>query len=243
MPSVPKWLGDTMDVVFRNMYHPVIVTNVHYLNNQLKKVRFEGDFSKTKFTPGNVVEFRVTPNDFRHYTPSYFNTTEGVCEIVFYLHAGGPGSHWAKQLQPGDTVKLLGPGGKLSYLPAFSNHFVFGDETAIGLMNCVKEEADRSGHSFFALAETQVAHRDWIHLFSLQPAVSVESSSGDPAIPAIRFLNDVAEEWEPSVKDTCFYLTGRAKSILAMRKYLLSRGVGMKQIKTEPYWAEGKKGL
>lgn len=23
MPSVPKWLGDTMDAVFSKMYHPV----------------------------------------------------------------------------------------------------------------------------------------------------------------------------------------------------------------------------
>ncbi|MBX3255433.1 MAG: siderophore-interacting protein [Chitinophagaceae bacterium] len=243
MPSVPKWLGDTMSVVFKNMYHPVTVTGVQYLNEQLKKIRFEGDLSKTKFTPGNVVEFRVTPNDFRHYTPAYFNTATGVCEIIFYLHNKGAGSDWAKQLKEGDTVKLLGPGGKLSYVAGFKHHFVFGDETAIGLMNCIQREAEENGHSSFALMEAQEAHRDWIRLFSAQPAECVASSFQYPADFAIRFLSDSAEDWMAAIPDTCFYLTGRAKSILAMRKYLLSKGVAMKQIKTEPYWAEGKKGL
>lgn len=231
-----------MSVVFKNMYHPVTVTEVQYLNEQLKKVRFEGDFSKTKFTPGSVVEFRVTPNDFRHYTPSCFSTAAGVCEIIFYLHGNGPGSAWAWRLQTGDTIKLLGPGGKLSYVEGFRHHFVFGDETTVGLMDCIRKEADKNGHSFFALIEVQEAHRDWVNLFSAEPLKCVMSSFEDPAVFAIRFL-DKSLDWMTAIRNTCFYLTGRAKSILAMRKYLISKGADMKQIKTEPYWAEGKNGL
>ncbi len=243
MPSIPKWLGDTMDVVFRHMYHPVVITDIHYLNEQLKRVRFEGDLSKTKFTAGNVVEFRVTPNDYRHYTPSHFNSGQGICEVIFYLHDKGVGSDWAKRLQKGDAVKLLGPGGKLSYTSSFTKHFVFGDETSLGLMACMRNEAHKNDQSFFALAEASIPHGEWANVFSIQPAVCVTSSFEDPAGPAIRFLNESEDEWTPAVKNTCFYLTGRAKSILAMRKYLLSRGADMKQIRTEPYWAEGKKGL
>jgi len=40
-----------------------------------------------------------------------------------------------------------------------------------------------------------------------------------------------------------FYLTGRAKSNQAVRKMLTLKGIVMKNIVTERYWAEGKKGL
>lgn len=243
MPSVPKWLGDTMDAVFSKMYHPVTVTRVEYLNDQLKRVRFEGDLSGTKFRPGNVVEFRVTPTDYRHYTPGYFNAAQGVCDIIFYLHDKGVGSAWAKELQPGQTVKLLGPGGRLSYTPEFTNHFVFGDETSLSLIACLQAAAEIHSHSFFALMETEASHKEWITLFPRIPSACVVSSFENPAAAAIRFLNDSAEDWNTAISNTCYYLTGRAKSIQALRKYLTAKGVSMKQIKTEPYWAEGKKGL
>ncbi|MGC4232647.1 MAG: siderophore-interacting protein [Niabella sp.] len=243
MPRMSKWLGDTMDAVFKNMYHPVQVTNTLNLSNGLKKVRFEGDLSKTKFTAGNVVEFRVTPTDYRHYTPSYFNSEKGICEIIFYLHNKGVGSDWANQLQTGDKVKLLGPGGKISYQHSFNSHLVFGDETSLGLMVCMREEARKNKHHFFTIAETAPAHTKWIDDFFPGYARTVESSFSSPASPAIQYLEDEGFAISINIKHTCFYLTGRAKSIQAMRAWLLSKNVSMKQIKTEPYWAEGKKGL
>jgi len=83
------------------------------------------------------------------------------------------GSDWAKKLQTGQTMKLFGPGGKLSYAPSFSNHFVFGDETSLGLIACLHTAAETHSHSFFALLET--AHKHWINLFPLIPSTCVES--------------------------------------------------------------------
>ena len=86
MPKLPKWVANGVEKVFSHLMHPVAVTHTQYLDDQLKLVRFEGDLSKTKFTPGNVIEFRVNDTDFRHYTPSLFNKSAGVCEVIFYLH-------------------------------------------------------------------------------------------------------------------------------------------------------------
>lgn len=243
MPRVPKWLGDTMDVVFKNMHHPVQVTNIHHLNNGFKKVRFEGDLSKTKFAAGNVVEFRVTPMDYRHYTPSHFNAEKGICEIIFYLHNKGVGSDWAGRLKTGDKVKLLAPGGKISYQSAFSNHLVFGDETSLGLIASIQAEAYKNNHTFFAIAESAPAHTKWIDAFFQGCAGAVEGSLASPAVSAIQYLEEKGLENIINKGHTFFYLTGRAKSIQAMRTWLLSKNVNMKHIKTEPYWAEGKKGL
>ncbi|MFT3703044.1 MAG: siderophore-interacting protein [Agriterribacter sp.] len=227
MPSLQKWLGDTMNVVFSKMVHPVSVTKSEYLNERLKRVRFEGDLSGTKFKSGNVVAFRVTPNDFRHYTPSYYNESKGICEIIFYLHGKGVGSQWAEELSPGYSSRFIGPGRRLSYSLQSSNHFIFGDETSLGLMSCMHAEAERNNHSFFALMETGSTNRHWNSFFPSIPAVYITSSIEYPAKSGILFFEQL-DDWLVAMEHTAFYLTGRAKSILAVRKYLLSKGVSNK---------------
>ncbi|MEM9928273.1 MAG: hypothetical protein AAF840_00510, partial [Bacteroidota bacterium] len=45
------------------------------------------------------------------------------------------------------------------------------------------------------------------------------------------------------LKDTAFYLTGRAASINVMRKVLIDLGVKSKWIQMYPYWSVRKPGL
>lgn len=246
MPKMPKWLGDTMEKVFSKYMHDVEVTAVKYLDKQLKMIRFEGDLRKTKFTNGNVVEFRVTATDYRHYTPSYYNAEEGVCEVVFYLHGQGPGSKWATTLEAGSKLKLLGPGGKISYNDVILDHFFFGDETSIGVCDCLKNMALEKGGHYFCLLELEQQHFHWPEFTGLE-SHKVQKSFEFPASKAIQYLEDLEKQseknWLQEYQNGIFYLTGRAKSIQSMRKFLLSKGITSKQIQTEPYWAEGKKGL
>ena len=100
MPRIPKWLGDTMETVFSRMITPAIVTKVEYIFPELKRVIMEGDFTKINFMPGNVIEFRVTDTDFRHYTVSALDQEKGVCEMLVYLHERGVGSNWVKNIRP-----------------------------------------------------------------------------------------------------------------------------------------------
>ena len=113
MPKIPKWLGDTMEAVFSKMVHPATVVTVEYIPPRLKRVVFSGPLQQLKFVPGNVVEFRINEREFRHYTLSGLDRDRGQCEVLFYLHDRGQGSRWAAPLQPGDTVKIIGPGGRI----------------------------------------------------------------------------------------------------------------------------------
>lgn len=243
MPSIPKWLGNTMEIVSSKYYHAVEVTAVEYLTGTLKKVRFEGDLTKTSFTAGNVIEFRVNATDYRHYTPSVYDAAQGICEVIFYLHDQGSGSKWAEQLKTGDKIKLIGPGGRMKYLPEYTHHFVFGDETSISLMNCMENEAEKKQQFFFGLIEMKKEHSYWIDLLESSLIKPIESTLENPANQVISMLSGWEQEFWESTEDICFYLTGRAKSIQALRKFLLEKGIFSKQIKTDPYWSEGKKGL
>lgn len=242
MPSIPKWLADAMEKLSNGFYTTVTVSDIHYLAPALKLVRFEGNFSQLEFMAGKVIEFRVSDTDFRHYTPAFFDREKGICEVLFYLHQQGPGSLWADNLQVGNKLKMIGPGGKMSYQPAFSHHIVFGDETSLGLMEALYLAITTSKQECLCLAELEQAHFSWAGYLQA-PLVTVKKSPDNAATHAIDWLNQCKHTAWLNRDQAFFYLTGQARSIQQLNRFLTTSGVSSKQIKTYPYWAEGKKGL
>ena len=231
-----------MESLFSGSYHPVQIAKAEYLTSQLKKVTFEGDFSKLSkpFIAGNVIEFRVSDTEFRHYTPSFFNPSDGICEVLFYLHDKGPGSHWAEKIKAGDSTRLLGPGGKIRFDEQSRKHLCFGDETSLGLMKCIADEAGKRNLLCKCVAELDAGHSGWPDLLELECAAARKDTAAQA-----RESIDRIDEWlrKEDVHDTAFYLTGNAKSIQAVKKHLTGKGIHSRRIHTEPYWAEGKAGL
>lgn len=244
MPKVPKWLGDTMETVFSSQYTPVKVTLTENITPGLRKVRFEGEFRKNKdFIPGMVIEFRVSETEYRHYTPSCYDAAKGICEVLFYLHDKGPGSKWAASLKAGDDVKLIGPGGKIKYQPESYYHLVFGDETSLSQFCCLNEIFIKEEKKYLFIYESDASHSQWAEFIGLKNTIVTGKSEYHPAHESIKAIQDISEnEWK-QWQSASVYLTGRAKSIQSMRKALTDRGIAFKQIKTEPYWSEGKPGL
>lgn len=243
MPKVPKWMANAMQSLFSGLYHRVIVTEVTDFTKGLRKIRFEGDFSKLKkeFIPGNVIEFRVSDTEFRHYTPSYFNLKEGICEIFFYLHDQGPGSKWVENLKNGVSLHLLGPGGKIKYSAGLKTHIAFGDETSLGSFICLKNETEKRGDLFLGIAELDIEHQNWTDLLHLD-VFTVPKKEDQSAAEAILKIEELLKEGL-NKNETAFYLTGNAKSISVVRKFLRQNGFASKNIQTEPYWAKNKQGL
>ncbi|MEM7370739.1 MAG: siderophore-interacting protein [Bacteroidota bacterium] len=241
MPTLPIWMANTMEKVFNNQFHPVMVKEVNLLTSGLKLVRFKGDLSKTSFTPGKVIEFRVSDREFRHYTPSFFDKKQGVCEVLFYLHGLGIGSKWAEDLKVGDETKLMGPGGKMALEPAQDKHVLFGDESSLGLFVNVFHHSNTIGKCLGVL-ELDQKHQRWPDVLGLEVPV-VKKSKEHPATHAVDWLNTwTADQWA-LCQHTTFYLTGRAKSIQSIRNTLKNKGIKSKQIQSMPYWADHKKGL
>ncbi|MEM0997168.1 MAG: siderophore-interacting protein [Bacteroidota bacterium] len=242
MPRLAKWLADGTEKIFQSMLHPVEVEAVEMLQTDLKRVRFVGDLARTKHRPGQVIEFRINANDFRHYTPSHYDSKAGVCEVLFYLHGKGPGSRWARELRPGNALKLMGPGGKLRFQTEASHHFFFGDESSLGLYAQLKDIANRYETEYLCLLELDAAHTAWPQLLELEADV-IGKSVAQPAEAAIDWLKGLdAQVWR-NWRGASFYLTGRAASIKHLRKALRARGVGPRQILAQPYWADHKRGL
>lgn len=245
MPSIPKWMANAMEALFSGSYLPVKISEVEMLTKKFKLVRFEGELQKSKkqFTAGNIIEFRVDDTQFRHYTPSYFNAEKGICDVIFYLHNKGIGSKWAENLQIGDEIKLIGPGGKTKYNTEAKTHFIFGDETSIGLMNCLSKKAEEKHKKYFCLAELDENNQDIIEKLDCN-IVFCKKSTSEKALFAIEKAKEFILNYNGNSNEIAFYLTGNAKSIANMRKVLIDLGINQKkQVQTEPYWVEGKKGL
>ncbi|WFB64961.1 siderophore-interacting protein [Sphingobacterium sp. WM] len=244
MPQVPKWMTDAMESLFKGTYHSVKITTIKYISPSLKYIRFKGDFSRIKndFIPGNVIEFRISDRDFRHYTPSYFNLKKGICDVIFYINGKGPGSIWADNLALDDELKIMGPSSKMNFNYSASSHVVFGDETSLGLMQHIHLEAKKQGKPCCCLIEINPNHLDWLDHIRIDFENIVVLDSSTAGIGQSTF-----KEWllnqRPIQSEMEFYLTGNASSIQKIQKDLISNGYSKKQIQTYPYWAQGKVGL
>lgn len=241
MPQIPKWIGDAVETVFSSKIPLVTITETSYIHQQLKKIRFEGNFDQLSFRTGQPVAIRVDDRNYRNYTPSFFDKTRGICEILFHLHGNGPGSTMAAALNEGDTLRMSTPRGKYLYQPQSNYHFFFGDETTLGLFKSLKDMINQEEQNYIGVLELCEPMMDVPDKLGLM--VDCVPKTGRHAEQAIKYLNELDDVLWNLWKNGSFYLMGNASSIQNFRKALILKGVGSSQIITQPYWAEGKIGL
>lgn len=241
MPKLPKWIGDFMESSFINKFCPVTITHIEYLHPQIKLIRFEGDFSAVRFKEGQAIIFRISEREFRNYTPYYFDSETGVCDVLFHLNSNGSGSRYMNSLETGETLLMGLPRGLNILKKTSKYHFFFGDETTLGLFKSLKVEIDKQEQNYIGVLEMDGGIEDVPEKMGL--LIDVVPKSATHAERAINFLNELDEIIWTLWKSGTFYLMGNASSIQNFRKALRTRGISNAQIITQPYWAEGKCGL
>jgi NADPH-dependent ferric siderophore reductase len=235
MPELPAFLSKRMERWFAR---PARVGAVEDLAPGLRRVYFEGAALRgVKYRPGQEVEFRVSETEFRHYTPALFDAERGLCEILFYLHGLGPGSAWASRLQGGLAANILGPGGGIALDPNARTHILLGDETCLGLFTALIRALPESV-TITGAVEIDEGNEGWLALTGLllDPAVRTGGARGQA-------LASWVERSLPA-SDAVVYLAGHTGSIVALRRLLVERlNFHRRQIRTKPYWADGRHGL
>lgn len=235
MPELPKLLADWFTLPFRR---PVEVVSIETLAVDLIRVKVSGQsLVGVRCIPGQEVEFRVSETSFRHYTPSLFNSERGEMELVFFLHDKGPGSSWARGLKVGDSIDVLGPGGKFGLSDSAGAHVLFGDETVLGLCEHLERA---SGSKLCGAIELEADRLDWPSALGLKRVESVTR---------LAKRGQALAQWgekhfkERGSSETHYYLVGHAQSIVEIRKALVAAGCKKRQIRSKAYWADGKRGL
>ena len=241
MNSMPKIIGDFMEMAFSNKICKVSVTATEMLSSNIKKVTFKGVFPHVKFKLGQAIVIRIDETNYRNYTPSKWNSQTGTFEVIFHIHNNGPGSECIKNLKPNDIITVGLPRGFNVYDATAKYHFFFGDETCISVFKSMKDEINRTENNYLGILELDKTSIEVPAKLGL--VVDVVSKSINKAEFAIQALHKLDPEIWNLWQNGKFYLLGNAKSIQAFRKVLKEKGVSNKNIYTQPYWVEGKIGL
>lgn len=240
MPSLPKWINDTVENVWSSKFKECTVNHIEQITNDLRLIRFETELENVPYEPAYAIGIRINDRDFRNYSPFNFNKEAGTFDVLFHLHdMSAAGSHFVTRLREGDSIKLLMPRGKQFFTQGARIHFSLGDETSLGSSISIKEAVEESGSLFICLHELDdCSALEKLNLYGYH-------CPKNNTMRMIEALNDFLREEKESISDdeVIFYLTGNGERMSLIRKFLKARGVSPKCIKSQAYWIEGKKGL
>lgn len=240
MPSLPKWINDTVENVWSSKFKECTVISTEMISHNLRRIRFATDLKDVHFEPAYAIGIRINDRDFRNYSPFHFNREAGTFEVIFHLHdTDAVGSNFASRLSVGDSIKMLMPRGKRFFDSAAKVHFSIGDETSLGSSLSIKQTAEEANRSFICLHELEEPSA--LKLLGLYGYHSPKNST----MNMIEALTDFLKEEKETVSsnDAVFYLTGNGAKMPLIRKFLKAKGVDPKCIRSQAYWIEGKKGL
>lgn len=241
MPKIPKLIGDLIEYSFSSKFGKVKVDSIILLSTNVKLIRFKGKLPDVNFNIGQAILIRINDNNYRNYTPSTWNAGLGIVEIIFHLHGNGPGSRFIDQLQLDDEIRISMPRGFNVYRKEMKYHFLFGDESCIGVFRSLKDEINLNDQNYLGILELDNSSSHVPESNGLQ--VDVVAKSANKAAFAIDNLNNLDSKIWRLWQSGFFYLMGNAASIQNFRKALKDKGVSSKQIYTQPFWADGKIGL
>lgn len=240
MPSLPKWINDTLENVMSSKFRECTVIHTESVSKDLRLIRFASNLEDVSFEPAYAIGIRVNERDYRNYSPFNFNKNTGTFDVIFHLHnVDAVGSGFVNSLSIGDKIKVLMPRGKRFFEPNAEIHFSIGDETSLGSSLGIKEAAEEIGGSFVCLHELE----DSSALKKLE-LYGYHASKNDIQ-NIMEALNDFLKEEKKAVynNETIFYLTGNGNTMSVIRKFLKAKGVDSKCIRSQAYWMEGKRGL
>ncbi|SDG79933.1 siderophore-interacting protein [Chitinophaga filiformis] len=168
------------------------------------------------------LKFETEKSHFRDYTLAQWAESSKQGTLLIDVGHKGPGSNWARQLQPGQSLVYAGPGGGF-HQPTNAPHLVcIGDASAIGQFTSLYHRTESS----------QQLHALICHQQAL-PATILE-------MPVITTYGHVAgiERWllqQPlPMHDTTFYTAGNIPLVVQIKKLL--KRLGAQQVKAQGFW-------
>ncbi|MGC9501074.1 siderophore-interacting protein [Streptomyces sp. WG7] len=171
----------------------------------------------------------------RTYTVRHWDAEHRELTLDFVIHGDeGLAGPWARRVQPGETVRFLGPGGAYAPDPAADWHLLAGDESALPAI-ARSLEALPDGARAFAFIEVESAQEEqkidsdaevvWLH--------RGDRPVGRALIEALRGLDF------PEGRVHAF-VHGEAACVKELRRLLrVERGIAREDLSISGYWRLG----
>lgn len=186
------------------------------------------------WSAGDKLQIQLGGWTQRTYTPIDWDADAGRVRILIYLHADGPGTHWARALRAGDSCVVFGPRKSIRLAQPQPPLVFFGDETSVGLAAALAPQ-----QLLFEIS-APAGSSAVLDRLGLQHAQLCERSSDDAHIAELGNRMLALLQAQPTAD---IVLTGKASTIQHLTR-LLRRQAGLSgQRHSKAYWATGKSGL
>lgn len=174
----------------------------------------------------------------RTYTVREWNRAAGEMTIDFVVHGSeGLAGPWAAAVQPGETVRFLGPGGSYTPDPAADWHLLVGDESALPAIAASVERAPEGARMVVLL---EVEGPDEELKIAAPPGADIvwlhrgERPFGAALVTAVRAL-----EFPPG--DVHAFVHGEAGFVKELRRHLRQdRAIPRERLSISGYWRLGQ---
>jgi NADPH-dependent ferric siderophore reductase len=175
----------------------------------------------------------------RVYTPRRWDAVSGELDVDFALHREGPGTNWAAQARPGNTVVIAGPGGSYTVDHEAAWYLLAGDQAALPAIQTILAELPSTALAYvYVEVDGPAEHQrletrasaivTWVHTDAdaATPGRALESAFTGMALPPGRGRVFVACE---------------AGVMRDVRKHLLyERKLDRGMVYTHGYWKQGE---
>ncbi|MBO0783011.1 MAG: siderophore-interacting protein [Ktedonobacteraceae bacterium] len=219
------------------------VTESRMTTPRMHRIRLKGSgLGDFNYLPGQDVMLWVPADGermlYRRYTIRHFDRETRSLDLDIFVHGkGGPGENWAKTVQTGDIVDVVGPRGKIS-LASAPWHLFAGDETYISATFAMLEAlpAGTPAWAFLEVADlgeeqpltaNANVQLTWIHRGNASP--------GDPAA-----LVAAIESAKLPASPGHAYIGAELQVARTLHRALEARGLDTNQISSKAYWGRGR---
>lgn len=226
----------TTPLVRRSPVHAAAVVAAAPLTPRMRRVTVRADtLIGVRIQPAQDVELLLREPSGRRvkrrYTIRHARPDAGELDLDVLLHGDGPGARWGESAQPGDTVELQGPRGKLE-LRSAPLHLLVGDEAAVPGIATIGESLP-SDEPAVAVVEVQDAADElpipgtvtWVHR-------AAAAGSADLLADALRGL--------VVPPGTHAYLLGESRAMIALRRAVGDLGIEHDATFVKGYWNVGR---
>jgi NADPH-dependent ferric siderophore reductase len=237
MASIGKTLGDSLKkLVFRE----VQVAGLQDLSSGFRRLDLSGESLRgARFAPGDKVQLALE-DGARAYSPFAWDGVRGAMSLLLHRHGDTPSVRWANGVVEGERLYVFGPRGSLG-LGSSGPMVLFGDETSFGVARALLESRGSASELCFVFEGSgRTELRSVLDALQLPGAALIERREDE------RHLAEVEERLRAALTlnaGSRLVLTGKAQSILALRKSLKARPVAHAGQIVKAYWSPGKRGL
>lgn len=165
----------------------------------------------------------VGTHAYRDYTVANWDAHTQIATLLVNCDHEGTGSYWAMDLQPGEDIFYIGPGGG-SAQPATRHVICIGDACAAGHFHSLYQHIspEQDFHCFLQLEEPNTTH---VLQMPVQPLSNNEHYFTD--------LQEWLYHYQFPVTNTTYYVAGNHQLVRLVRASLRGQGAS---VKSQGFW-------